>query len=141
MYEHFVVYTDHGALHWFLTIHDPRGRLSRWRLRLAEFDFEVKYKMGKINAQADELSQLHTTGETVPLDTIQLFELSLVRVELGHNCNPIEVHFIDAGFRHDGRTLLSRGRPAAHQLQGRGDRHRKRITIPTQRSLLRRDSP
>ena len=56
MYQRFVVHTDHASLHWLLTIDDPSGRLMRWRLRLAEFDFEVKYKKGKENAQADALS-------------------------------------------------------------------------------------
>ena len=60
MYERFVVHTDNAALHWLLTIDDPSGRLMRWRLRLAEFDFEVRYKKGKANTQADALSRLDT---------------------------------------------------------------------------------
>ena len=36
----------------------------RWRLRLSEFDFEVVYKKGKLNNQADALSRLRTLGET-----------------------------------------------------------------------------
>ncbi len=41
----------------------------RWRLRLSEFDFEVRYKKGKVNSQADALSRLATLGETVvPVD-------------------------------------------------------------------------
>ena len=40
------------------------GRLLRWRLRLSEFDFEIKYNKGKLNNQADALSRLRTLGET-----------------------------------------------------------------------------
>ena len=36
----------------------------RWRLRLSEFDFTVKYKRGVLNTQADALSRLPTNGET-----------------------------------------------------------------------------
>lgn len=32
----------------------------RWRLRLSEFDFEIRYKNGVGNTQADALSRLRT---------------------------------------------------------------------------------
>ncbi|CAN8070297.1 unnamed protein product [Agarophyton chilense] len=53
---HFTVYTDHASLRWLLNTADPSGRLMRWRLRLAEFDFEVVYKKRVQNTQADALS-------------------------------------------------------------------------------------
>ena len=48
-----------------MNVKDPSGRLIRWRLRLSEFDFEIKYKKGNANSQADALSRLLTEGETV----------------------------------------------------------------------------
>ena len=36
----------------------------RWRLRLSEFDYEVRYKKGLLNTQADALSRLSTLVET-----------------------------------------------------------------------------
>lgn len=45
---------------WLLTVNAPSGRLIWWRLRPAEFYFEVKYKKGKVNTQADVLSRLNT---------------------------------------------------------------------------------
>lgn len=41
------------------------GCLVCWSLRRAEFDFEVRYKLGKANQQVDALSQLRTEAETV----------------------------------------------------------------------------
>lgn len=40
----------------------------RWRLRLAQFEFEVTYKKGCLNVQADALSGLGTDGEALPVD-------------------------------------------------------------------------
>lgn len=64
-YERFKNFKDHAALNWLLKIADPSGRLKNWRLYIAEFDFEVKYKTGKENEQAEDLSRLATTGGTV----------------------------------------------------------------------------
>lgn len=67
--EHFLVHTDHSSLRWLLNVTDQSGRLIRWRLRLSEYDFEVVCKKCKANTQADALSRLPTTIETVePID-------------------------------------------------------------------------
>lgn len=74
--RNFVVYPDHAALHWLLTISDPSGRLVRWRLRLAEYDFQIKYKTGASSAQTDALSWLATAAENIlddRLDAISAF--------------------------------------------------------------------
>ncbi|CDF36784.1 unnamed protein product [Chondrus crispus] len=63
--EHFVVHTDYASLRQLMNVTDPSGRLIRWRLRLSEFDFEIKYKKGKANSQADALSRLRTAEETL----------------------------------------------------------------------------
>jgi len=41
---------------------DPTGRLSRWALRLQDFDFELRYKKGVDNSVADAVSRLPTYG-------------------------------------------------------------------------------
>lgn len=65
---------------------------------MAEFDFQVKYKKRKFNAQADALPRLHTIVETVSdddNDDIRVFELDMVRIEFRLNHNPNEVDFIE----------------------------------------------
>ena len=61
--QKFTVETDHGSLRWLLETTQP-GRLSRWALRLQEFDFEIKHRPGKSNGNADGFSRL-----PVPLDS------------------------------------------------------------------------
>ena len=53
----FIIETDHHSLQWLMKATTP-ARLVRWALRLAEYDFEIKYKRGDSNANADTLSRL-----------------------------------------------------------------------------------
>jgi len=56
----FHVRTDHEALRWLMTLTDASGRLLRWRLRVAEFDFTVAYRPGRVHQVPDALSRLET---------------------------------------------------------------------------------
>ena len=47
--------TDHEPLVWFENSKDPCSRVSRWKLKLAEYDFDVIYKAWKMNVNADAL--------------------------------------------------------------------------------------
>ena len=49
--------TDHKPLVWFQNSKDPCSRVSRWRLKLAEYAFNVVYKARKMNVNADALSR------------------------------------------------------------------------------------
>ncbi len=48
----FIIYTDHQSLQWLMKATTPT-RLVRWALRLAEYDFEIKYKKGEENKNAN----------------------------------------------------------------------------------------
>lgn len=65
MFEKFIVHTDDNALDILMTINEPSGRLMHWGLRLSQFDFEVKYKLGIASQQADALPRLLSEAETV----------------------------------------------------------------------------
>jgi hypothetical protein len=54
----FKIVTDHKPLTWLFNVKDPGSRLVRWRLKLEEFDYEIVYKPGKINSNADALSRI-----------------------------------------------------------------------------------
>lgn len=54
----FIIYTDHRPLQWLFNCKNPTSKLVRWRLRLNEFEYEIRYKPGRINSNADGLSRL-----------------------------------------------------------------------------------
>lgn len=58
----FKLITDHKPLTWLHRLKDPTSRLARWRIKLAEYDYEIIYKPGRINANADALSRNPTTN-------------------------------------------------------------------------------
>lgn len=63
--QKFTIETDHNPLVWLSKIKEPNSRLTRWKLKLGEFQFEIKYKKGKENVVADALSRVElNTHET-----------------------------------------------------------------------------
>ena len=55
----FTIYTDHLPLTWIWTKKNPHPRIERWMMRMALYEFIVKYKPGKENLLADFLSRLN----------------------------------------------------------------------------------
>jgi len=58
--------TDHKPLTWLFQV-DPGARLIRWRLKLEEFDYDIKYKPGTLNVNADALSRIATINSMIPI--------------------------------------------------------------------------
>jgi hypothetical protein len=54
----FKIVSDHKPLTWIMSVKDPGSRLLRWRIKLEEYDYEVVYKPGKLNSNADALSRI-----------------------------------------------------------------------------------
>lgn len=52
----FTIYTDHRPLAFLFNCKNQSSRLLRWRLKLEEYEYTIKYKAGKTN-QADALSR------------------------------------------------------------------------------------
>ena len=59
--SHFVVQTDHAALKYIFTTKNSTGRLSRWAMRLQEYDFEVQHRPGITHVVPDALSRYPLT--------------------------------------------------------------------------------
>ena len=55
--KRFIVYTDCHALRWLMSIKDPTGRLARWSLLVQQYDYEIRHRPGKANANTDALSR------------------------------------------------------------------------------------
>lgn len=53
----FKIVTDHKPLTWLMSLKDPNSKLVRWRLKLEEFDYQIVYKKGTQNSNADALSR------------------------------------------------------------------------------------
>ena len=81
--EKSTVLTDHNALRWLMQITDPSGRLMRWRLRLAEFNFDVRYKKGSINWCADFASRMPTTSHIEQEDDNDEIPVYMIDNDLG----------------------------------------------------------
>ena len=63
------VRTDHKCLSWIYRLTKATGRLLRWQLRLAEFEFEVKFRKGASPHLPDALFRvLKTTLDQKELD-------------------------------------------------------------------------
>ena len=58
----FTIVTDHRTLVWIMNVKDPGSRLKRWRIQLAEYDYEIVHKSGSQNANADALSRIRSVG-------------------------------------------------------------------------------
>lgn len=72
----FTIYTDHEPLTKEIKLTDATGRVTRQRLYLEQFDFELIYKKGKQNVVADGLSRI---------PKVEKSELNLLENELFEN--------------------------------------------------------
>ena len=54
----FVIQTDHRSLEWLDRLKENNSRLSRWSLALQPYQFQVRYRPGQSNSNADALSRV-----------------------------------------------------------------------------------
>ncbi|KRX13115.1 Retrovirus-related Pol polyprotein from transposon, partial [Trichinella nelsoni] len=59
--QRFLLRTDHSCLRWLTTFKEPEGQIARWLESLAELDFEVEHRAGRLHGNADALSQTSCT--------------------------------------------------------------------------------
>lgn len=68
---HFTVETDHSSLLWLNNLANPSGRLTRWAVKLSQFDFTIKHRKGSLNVVADALSRSVAEVSVLDLATFQ----------------------------------------------------------------------
>lgn len=74
LYGHkFTLVTDHRPLVWLHNAKDPTSKLMRWRIKLNEYDYNIVYKPGRVNSNADALSR------NVPDEVLQQTAVELQR--------------------------------------------------------------
>jgi hypothetical protein len=56
--KRFKIITDHSALKGLLNTTNPTGIIARWITTLSEYEYEIKYRPGRVNESADFLSRL-----------------------------------------------------------------------------------
>lgn len=99
-------------------MNDSDGLLIVWSLRLAEFDFDVKYITTKANKKADTFPQLKQMSRTIPhYDKVIMsgFVPVSTNIELRLNISPDEINLPHRRLlqrcgrvvRHDGQTLTT----------------------------------
>ena len=54
----FVIQTDHRTLQWLSNVKDENSRLARWSLALQPYQFKIKHRQGRQNANVDSLSRI-----------------------------------------------------------------------------------
>jgi len=57
MGRHFVVRTDHSAIHWLRKTPVLLAQTARWLLLIKQYDFEVQHRSGEKRGNADALSR------------------------------------------------------------------------------------
>ena len=62
------IWTDHKNLEYFMTSQKLTRRQARWSLFLAEYEFTLQHKPGRVNDKADSLSRRPDHREGVEND-------------------------------------------------------------------------
>ena len=52
-----ILRTDHHSLKWLKTFKRPEGILARWLETLAEYDYTIEHRPGRLHSNADALSR------------------------------------------------------------------------------------
>ena len=89
----FTLVTDHKPLLWFQNSKDPCSRVTRWKLKLTGYDFDVAYKVGKTNVNADVSSRNPIHVENIGHDYMNnknSIEVNLVKERIAKCISDLE---------------------------------------------------
>lgn len=67
----FTIFSDHRPLQWLFSHKEPSSRLFAWKTKLQAYDFEIIYKRGALNTNADALSRIQIETPTLNILDIE----------------------------------------------------------------------
>ena len=71
----FDLFTDHRPLTFLRTLKNPSPKIARWLLQLEEYDYNIIYKEGKSNVNADIMSRLPMYAVEEETSTVQAIDV------------------------------------------------------------------
>ncbi|KAG3051352.1 hypothetical protein PC121_g17924 [Phytophthora cactorum] len=118
----FLIYTDHASLRTATQSPHLSQRIVRWLSFFAEYNFEVKYKPGRLNVVADALS-CRPNYELAPVTTVTSSVFNLIRAAYAHD--DICVALLRAPgseeFKNSDKELSRRLRASLHRYTLNGE--------------------
>lgn len=84
----FIVYTDHRPLVSLFTHKNPSSKLTRIRVDLMDYDFEIIFKQGKMNTNADALSRIKIESDELK-EMIPKYKIDVLTRAMKKNKNKI----------------------------------------------------
>ena len=121
--QKFKVYTDHIPLLGIRTQRDVQGRLTRWILKLQEYDYELIYIPGKKNVVADTLSRKPIAKKNDGIDKI----MAMINDEKEKHKEAEEEHRIVAGIKGKERKREKEERKTARELTNESVKKREEV--------------
>lgn len=88
-YKKFLVLTDNISLSWLMSTKQPTGRKARWISHLQSLEFDIQYRSGAQNGNADGLSR--AGGKNLLTDE-EIQDLGLACLEILQNSHDPEEH-------------------------------------------------
>ena len=70
----FELITDHKLLTYLKSMTKPSAQICRWIMQLEEFDFDIIYREGRLNSNADAMSRI--TVDPTDIAAIQILDLA-----------------------------------------------------------------
>ena len=77
--ESFEVWTDHENFKYFREPHKLNGQQARWYLKLQDYNFTLKYILGKTNTKVDILLQKEQVDTKEDNKDVQLLKEELLQ--------------------------------------------------------------
>ena len=77
----FDIISDHRPLQWLKSIKHPTGRLGRWAIKMAEFDYTIKYRPGRKHENADGMSRRANMVKGAPVVDMEPKVMEAISVE------------------------------------------------------------